>query len=67
MPDALKTGAPGSFDDDMIWTVSVTRARQGFVMLYTALSSVEARITIDSVAGAGTPAIRAADLESEMT
>ncbi len=40
-PDALRTGDPGSFDDDQLWTMSVTRHREGFVMLYTALSRAE--------------------------
>ena len=36
-PDALRTGPPGAFDDDMIWTVSVTRVGDRHHMLYTAL------------------------------
>jgi beta-fructofuranosidase len=40
-PDALRTGPPGAFDDDMIWTVSVTRVGHRFHMLYTALGSAD--------------------------
>lgn len=40
-PDALRTGPPGAFDDDMIWTVSVTRVVDRFHMLYTALCSAD--------------------------
>jgi beta-fructofuranosidase len=38
-PDALRTGPPGAFDDDMIWTVSVTNVAGQYHMLYTALCS----------------------------
>lgn len=39
---ALRTGAPGALDDDMLWTMSVARADEGtWHMLYTALSTVE--------------------------
>jgi beta-fructofuranosidase len=43
LPAALRTGAPGAFDDDQIWTMSVTPRPDdtGWVMLYTALSSAE--------------------------
>lgn len=41
-PDALKTGDPGAFDDDQLWTMSVTRTDDRFVMLYTALSTGDA-------------------------
>lgn len=41
LPPALVTGPPGSADDDMIWTMSVTKAGDTFQMLYTALSCAE--------------------------
>ncbi|MFN8593744.1 MAG: hypothetical protein U0031_19975 [Thermomicrobiales bacterium] len=44
LPAALRTGDPGSCDDDQIWTMSVTprpRPRDGYVMLYTALSTTD--------------------------
>ena len=47
LPAALWTGAPGDVDDDMVWTMSVTRSEgtsadgAPFVMLYTALARAE--------------------------
>lgn len=40
-PDAIRTGAPGRFDDDMIWTMGVVAHGDAFHMLYTALASAE--------------------------
>ena len=40
-PDALRTGDAGSFDDDQLWTMSVTPHEGRFVMLYTALSRAD--------------------------
>jgi len=41
LPDALHTGDPGSFDDDMLWTMSVLRYKNLYYMFYTALSKAE--------------------------
>jgi beta-fructofuranosidase len=38
LPAALQVGTPGAFDDDRIWTVSVTRHDQRWYMHYTALA-----------------------------
>lgn len=42
LPVALRTSDPGACDDDMIWTMSVTRRGDTNVMVYTALSAAEA-------------------------
>lgn len=39
--DALRVGAPGSFDDDMLWTMAVARVGDTFRMLYTALGTAD--------------------------
>ena len=36
LPDAIRTGDPGEFDADQIWTMGVGRAGDGWIMLYTA-------------------------------
>lgn len=41
LPDALRTSDPGACDDDMIWTMSVTKRDSDYVMVYTALSAAE--------------------------
>jgi sucrose-6-phosphate hydrolase SacC (GH32 family) len=41
LPDALRTGDPGEFDDDMIWTMGVVRFGGAFHMLYTGLCTAE--------------------------
>src|ERR1041384_4841663 len=43
LPAALRTGDPGAIDDDQIWTMSVTPRpnEPGWVMLYTALASID--------------------------
>ncbi len=38
---ALRTGNPGEFDDDHIWTMGVFKLKNKFFMLYTGLSSRE--------------------------
>ncbi|MFT5031109.1 MAG: beta-fructofuranosidase, partial [Candidatus Binatia bacterium] len=39
---ALFVGDPGEWDDDMLWTMNVSRARDGgFEMFYTGLSQKE--------------------------
>ncbi len=37
-PDAIRTGDPGDFDGDQIWTMGVCRKGDTWFMLYTALS-----------------------------
>ncbi|MBI4024501.1 MAG: hypothetical protein HY360_05935 [Verrucomicrobia bacterium] len=39
--NALRTGDPGSFDDDQIWTMHVFPWKGRFYMLYTALAKAE--------------------------
>ena len=41
LPDAVRTGPPGRFDDDMIWTMGVVQHGGAYHMLYTALSVAE--------------------------
>jgi len=41
LPDALHTGDPGSYDDDMIWTMSVLEYENHYNMFYTALSKAD--------------------------
>ena len=43
LPAALRTGDPGDIDDDQIWTMSVTPRpdRDGYLMLYTALTTAD--------------------------
>jgi beta-fructofuranosidase len=41
LPNALYTGDPGSCDDDMIWTMSVTERQGTYYMVYTALARAE--------------------------
>ena len=41
LPAALRTGDPGTCDDDQIWTMSVARHGDRWRMLYTALSLAE--------------------------
>ena len=41
LPDALHTGDPGSYDDDMLWTMSVVRYGNQYNMFYTALSKAD--------------------------
>jgi len=41
LPPALRTGAAGDADDDMIWTMSVIEHAGKFYMLYTAICSRE--------------------------
>lgn len=36
MPDAIRTGGPGDFDGDQIWTMGVCRFKDRWLMLYTA-------------------------------
>jgi beta-fructofuranosidase len=36
LPDAIRTGDPGEFDADQIWTMGVCKADDGWIMLYTA-------------------------------
>ena len=36
LPAAIRTGDPGEFDDDQIWTMGVCRFRNKWFMLYTA-------------------------------
>ncbi|MDP6505717.1 MAG: glycosyl hydrolase, partial [Planctomycetota bacterium] len=36
LPDAIRTGDPGEFDADQIWTMGVGKASDGWIMLYTA-------------------------------
>lgn len=36
LPPAIRTGDPGSFDDDQIWTMGVFKRGDEWVMLYTA-------------------------------
>ncbi len=38
---AIATGNPGEFDDDMIWTMGITKYKDKFYMHYTGLSSTE--------------------------
>jgi beta-fructofuranosidase len=38
LPAAIRTGEPGEFDDDQIWTMGVFRKGETWFMLYTALS-----------------------------
>ncbi len=41
LPDALHTGNPGSYDDDMLWTPSVKRYKNRYHMVYPALSKAD--------------------------
>lgn len=41
LPDALHTGNPGSYDDDMLWTPSVKRFKNRYHMVYPALSKAD--------------------------
>ncbi|MDA0841815.1 MAG: hypothetical protein O3B01_01765 [Planctomycetota bacterium] len=36
LPDAIRTGDPGDFDADQIWTMGVAGVGEGWIMLYTA-------------------------------
>lgn len=39
LPDAIRAGDPGSFDDDQLWTMGVFRKGDTWFMLYTALQN----------------------------
>jgi beta-fructofuranosidase len=41
LPDALHTGTPGSYDDDMLWTPSIKRYKGRYCMVYPALSKAD--------------------------
>ena len=41
LPDALHTGNPGSYDDDMLWTPSVKRYKNLYHMVYPVLAKAD--------------------------
>jgi beta-fructofuranosidase len=45
LPPAIRTGRPGSCDDDCIRTVSVTAHQGRYYMVYTAISTLEGGLT----------------------